>query len=48
MLVFDTSSKESFTNLDKWYDEVMSIDQGAQIMLVGTKSDIESLENFDD
>ena len=34
--------------MDKKYDEITAANPNAQIMLVGTKSDIKLKENFDD
>ena len=40
-IVFDLGSRESFSNISKWYDEVKQRTlEGTKIMLVGCKSDL--------
>lgn len=41
VVVYDISNKESFSNLDEWFDEVLTYaDENVEIVLVGNKSDL--------
>ena len=49
VLMYDISSKLSYTNLKKWYESVRSVNQTVPIILVGNKcdSDIRKVQNPD-
>ncbi len=40
LLVFDTTRRETFDNIEKWYQEAVSVEPDMMLMLIGNKIDL--------